>query len=101
MGRRCDLSPDDSPEVDDKPPTGWFNSQTSKWTSRPFYRDDYIQFWAVDENGDDQVKIIGKITKIYKDDSTGGRPFECAIMATNDSDYQESVSYTHLRAHET
>ena len=89
-GRR-DWSPDRSPEVDDKPPTGWFNAETSRWTTRPFFRDDYIQFWAVDEHGEDQAKVIGKITRIYKDDSTGGRPFECAIMATNDSDYHEYI----------
>ena len=35
--------------------------------------------------------MIGKIIRIYKDDSTGGRPFEAAIMATNDSDYQEYI----------
>ena len=65
LGRRGATSPDRSPEVDDQPPTGWFNSQTSKWTSRLFCKDDYIQFWAVDENGEDQAKVIGKIIRIF------------------------------------
>ena len=33
LDRRRDRSPDRSPEVDDKPPTGWFNSRLA---SEPF-----------------------------------------------------------------